>query len=40
CLGWEQGEQVVFLEGSPFGACASAKLLNLNRKQICEVWCE
>jgi hypothetical protein len=40
CLGWDEGEEVMFLEGSAFGACASAKLLNLNRKKVCEVWCE
>jgi hypothetical protein len=40
CLGWDQGERVVFLEGSAFGACASAKLLNVNRNEVCEVWCE
>jgi len=40
CLGWEQGDRVIFLEGSAFGACASAKLLNLNRNEVCEVWCE
>ena len=40
CLGWEQGEKVKFIKGSAFGACASAKLLNLNRGEICDVWCE
>ena len=40
CLGWEEGEWVVFLEGSPYGACVSAVLLNLNRREKCNVWCE
>lgn len=40
CLGWEQGERVMFLEGSALGVCTSAKLLNLNRNEVCEVWCE
>lgn len=40
CLGWDEGESVFFLEGSAFGACVSAKLLNLDREEICEVWCE
>ncbi len=40
CLGWDEGERVIFLEGSPNGACASAELYNLNRKEACEVWCE
>ncbi len=40
CLGWEQGESVIFIEGNAFGACASAELFNLNRKESCSVWCE
>ena len=40
CLGWETGESVIFLEGSEYGACASAKLFNVNRDEICDVWCE
>ena len=40
CLGWEQGESVIFIEGSALGACASAELFNLNRKESCSVWCE
>ena len=40
CLGWEEGEAILFLEGGAFGACASAKLLNLDREDVCEVWCE
>ena len=40
CFNFDKGDRVLFLEGSPFGACASAKLLNLRTKKICEVWCE
>lgn len=40
CLGWEEGEHVLFIEGSAFGACASAELLNIERAEVCEVWCE
>ena len=40
CLGWEEGETVAFIEGSPFGACATATLVNIDRKETCEVWCE
>lgn len=40
CMGWQEGDQVIFTEGSPFGACASAELFNLNREEKCEVWCE
>ena len=40
CLGWEEGDQVLFLDGSPYGACASATLLNLRTRERCSVWCE
>lgn len=40
CLGWDEGEEVIFLKGSALGVCASATLLNVDRKEVCEVWCE
>ena len=40
CLGWDEGERVIFIEGDPNGACASAILYNIDRKEKCEVWCE
>ena len=40
CLGWEEGDMVVFVDGSPLGACASATLYNVTRRETCEVWCE
>ncbi|MBV1921041.1 MAG: hypothetical protein KUG73_10190 [Pseudomonadales bacterium] len=40
CLGWYEDDDVIFIEGSVFGACASAKLYNLNLKESCDVWCE
>ena len=40
CLGWDKGERVIFLESDPNGACATATLYNLDRKEQCEVWCE
>ena len=40
CFNMEVGDKVIFLEGSPYGACASAKLLNLRTKNVCKVWCE
>ena len=40
CFGMEEGDKVIFLEGSPYGACASAEILNLRTKKICKVWCE
>jgi hypothetical protein len=40
CLGWEEGEDVIFIDGSANGVCLSAELYNLNRRESCEVWCE
>lgn len=40
CFNMEEDDEVMFLEGSPFGACVSATLLNLRTRQKCEVWCE
>lgn len=40
CFNMEEGDRVIFLEGSPYGACASASILNLRTKKVCEVWCE
>lgn len=40
CFNMRQNDKILFLEGSPFGACATAKLYNLRTKETCEVWCE
>jgi hypothetical protein len=40
CFDFDKGDRVIFLEGSPLGACASAKLLNLRTEKICDCWCE
>ncbi len=40
CFNMEEGDRVIFLDGSPLGACASATLLNLRTRDKCEVWCE
>ncbi len=40
CLGWEEGDRVRFIDGSPYGVCVTATLFNLNRDETCEVWCE
>lgn len=40
CFNMERGDRVKFIEGSPFGACASARLLNIRTERICDVWCE
>jgi hypothetical protein len=39
CFNFDKGDRVKFIEGSPHGACASAKLLNLRNGKMCEVWC-
>jgi len=38
--GFDVGDNVVFLEGSPFGACATAIIANLETGNTCELWCE
>lgn len=40
CFDMREGDRVIFLSGSPYGACVSAKLLNLRTRKICDVWCE
>lgn len=40
CLFWEEGDKVIFLEGSPHGICLSTVLYNVNKSDKCEVWCE
>jgi hypothetical protein len=39
CIGWDEGDQVIFVDGTP-GICVSATLFNMSRRQSCEVWCE
>ncbi|MDP1686475.1 hypothetical protein [Hydrogenophaga sp.] len=40
CFNMDEDDEVVFLEGSPFGVCVSATLLNLRTRDKCEVWCD
>lgn len=40
CFNMEEGDRVIFIEGSALGACASASIINLRTKDKCEVWCE
>ena len=40
CIGWEEGDEIIFIEGSEYGACASAEIFNLDRRESCDVWCE
>lgn len=39
CNFWNEGDKVIFIDGNAFGACATAKIYNQNRKEVCEVWC-
>jgi len=39
CLGWKEGDEILFLDGSPHGACVEATLLNLRTREKCDVWC-
>ena len=40
CLEWYEGDNVTFVDKREFGACASARLLNLVNFELCGVWCE
>ena len=40
CFNMEEGDRVIFIEGSPSGVCMSAVLLNLRTRKTCKVWCE
>lgn len=40
CFNMEEGDQVIFIEGSALGACATATVVNLRTKNKCELWCE
>jgi len=40
CWNVEEGDQVIFLEGNAYGACAAASFYNKRTRDVCEVWCE
>jgi len=40
CFDVRPGDRVVFVEGNAYGACASAKFVNLRTGKVCRVWCE
>ena len=40
CFSIEEGDPVIFLEGSPLGVCVSATILNLRTERECRLWCE
>ncbi len=39
CLGWDEGDRVIFIDGTP-GVCVTATLYNMDREEKCDVWCE
>jgi len=40
CFNMEKGDPVIFIKGSPFGACVSAEIFNLRTERSCRLWCE
>jgi hypothetical protein len=40
CHDYQFGDSVIFLNGSPEGACTEALLLNLRNNESCDVWCQ
>ncbi len=40
CFNINEGDRVIFLEGSPSGACATATFKDLDTDVICECWCD
>jgi hypothetical protein len=39
CTNWLAGERIKFLAGSLDGACYTALIHNVRRRQTCEFWC-
>lgn len=40
CFGFEKNDNVIFIDGNPYGACVSAKIYNKRSGNTCELWCE
>ena len=40
CFGFDEGDRVIFLEGSSLGVCVSAKIYNKTKRKSCDLWCE
>jgi hypothetical protein len=38
--GFDEGNRVVFIEGSPYGACVNATIVSIDTGEKCELWCE
>jgi hypothetical protein len=40
CFNLYAGDRVMFIEGSPYGACSKATVVNMRNHEACELWCE
>ena len=40
CFNLDVGDQVLFTDGSPYGACSSASVVILKNRDRCDLWCE
>lgn len=40
CFGFEEGDEVIFLDGNAYGTCVAATIFNLRTKKNCELWCD
>ena len=40
CFNMNVGDKVIFIDGSNFGACVSAEVVNLRTGDKCKLWCE
>lgn len=40
CMDLSEGDRVVFVSGSPHGACSSAEVVNVLTGSKCSLWCE
>jgi hypothetical protein len=40
CFNMDTGDKVIFIDGSAFGACVSAEVVNLRTGDKCRLWCE
>ncbi|WP_413189875.1 hypothetical protein [Psychrobacter sp. AT9] len=39
CYGFDEGDEVIFIEGDANAVCASAEILNTKNKNTCRLWC-
>ena len=40
CFNMEEGDPVLFIDGNAMGVCATATVVNLRTKNVCQLWCE